>query len=343
MEHTSAAISEPLSLSIEPPKASLRFFTKLLTCLVLFLIFMGALVTSNDAGLAVPDWPTSYGENMFLFPPSRWIGGIFYEHVHRLIASGIGFLTLVMSVWIWIVEKRSWVKKLAAAALVAVILQGLLGGLTVLYKLPDAVSVAHGMLGQLFFCIAIMIAYSQSQELHDRVMADYPSGDARLFRLAKFSFFIVLSQLLVGAVMRHSGSGLAVPDFPRIAGEWWPSFNAATLEVINGMRRELRLTAVDMHQVYLHIAHRVWGVVTALSVLMLGIWLSAGDGEAGKLRSTARFMALLVLIQFGFGALTVLTHRHPHMTSVHVMAGALLLGTTVLAMLRAYPVKPKTE
>lgn len=339
--NSSPAAVATFPLSIEPPKPRLRFFTKLLSCLVLFLIFMGALVTSNDAGLSVPDWPTSYGENMFLFPPSRWVGGIFYEHVHRLIASGIGLLTLILAVWIWLVEKRKWVKWLAACALLAVILQGVLGGLTVIFKLPDAISVAHGMLGQLFFCITLVIAYSQSQELHDRAMADYPSGHLRSYRMAKLCFFLVLTQLLVGAVMRHSGSGLAVPDFPRMAGEWWPSFNAATLDVVNGMRRELRLSAVEMYQVYWHVAHRVWGLLVALGVLSLGLRISGGDVEAGKLRGTARFMALLVLVQFAFGILTVLTHRHPHMTSVHVMTGALLLGTTVIAMLRAYPISPK--
>jgi cytochrome c oxidase assembly protein subunit 15 len=92
---------------------------------VSLLILTGALVTSHDAGLSVPDWPTSYGENMFLFPPSLWIGPIFYEHVHRLIASGVGALTVILAVWIGWVDGRRWVRWLGYAALGAVIVQGL--------------------------------------------------------------------------------------------------------------------------------------------------------------------------------------------------------------------------
>src|SRR6186713_3191317 len=111
-------------------------------CTVL-LIAAGGMVTSTDSGLSVPDWPTTYGWNMFTFPPSKWVGGIFYEHGHRLIASTVGFLTILLALWLWFGETRRWVRWLGVTALAAVIVQGVLGGITVLYFLPPAVSIAH--------------------------------------------------------------------------------------------------------------------------------------------------------------------------------------------------------
>ncbi|MEI8310727.1 MAG: COX15/CtaA family protein, partial [Verrucomicrobiota bacterium] len=95
----------------------------------LLLLWSGGIVTSKGVGMSVPDWPTTYGYNMFLFPVSKWVGGIFYEHSHRLIASGVGLMTLVLAAWILLADPRRWVKYLGAAAFVAVCLQGLLGGL----------------------------------------------------------------------------------------------------------------------------------------------------------------------------------------------------------------------
>src|SRR5437899_10355218 len=105
-----------------------------------FLIFVGGLVTSTESGLSVPDWPTTYGWNMFAFPFSKWVGGIFFEHSHRLVASFVGFLTVVLTFWTWFGERRSWVRWVAVAALAAAILQGVLGGLTFLFLLPAPLS-----------------------------------------------------------------------------------------------------------------------------------------------------------------------------------------------------------
>src|ERR1043166_2869302 len=122
------------------------------------LIFAGGLVTSTESGLSVPDWPTTYGWNMFTFPVSKWVGGIFFEHGHRLIASFVGFLTVVLTVWTWLKEPRAWVRWLAAGALGTVIMQGVLGGLTVIFLLPPPISTAHACLAQAFFCLVIAIA-----------------------------------------------------------------------------------------------------------------------------------------------------------------------------------------
>src|SRR5512138_2663839 len=133
----------------------LNYFSRVVAFFTLILIFAGGMVTSTGSGLSVPDWPNTYGWFMFSFPVNKWVGGIVYEHSHRLIASTVGFLTIILAVWTWRVDPRPWVRNLGFAALGAVILQGVLGGITVLLKLPPAVSIGHAGLAQLFFCIAL--------------------------------------------------------------------------------------------------------------------------------------------------------------------------------------------
>ena len=137
---------------------ALHRFALFTACCTAVLIFVGGLVTSTESGLSVPDWPTTYGWNMFAFPPSKWVGGILYEHGHRLIASTVGFLTIVLAAWLGVQEPRRWMKWLGAAALGAVIAQGVLGGLTVLFFLPAPVSTAHAGLAEIFFCMTVAIA-----------------------------------------------------------------------------------------------------------------------------------------------------------------------------------------
>src|SRR5213596_981051 len=144
-----------------PPLQSrpmLHRFAKLVVACTVLLILAGSLVTSHDAGLSVPDWPTSYGWNMFTFPPSMWVANIFYEHGHRLIASTVGFLTIILATWLWLADARPWLKWFGAAALGAIIAQGVLGGLTVLFFLPAAVSTAHAGLAEIFFGMTVAIA-----------------------------------------------------------------------------------------------------------------------------------------------------------------------------------------
>ena len=121
------------------------------------LIAVGGLVTSHEAGMAVPDWPTSYGYNMFLFPISKWVGGIFYEHSHRLFASGVGFLTTILAVWLWVKEPRRWVRWLGVAAFFSVVLQGVLGGLRVTL-LKAQIGIFHAILAQMFLVLLCAIA-----------------------------------------------------------------------------------------------------------------------------------------------------------------------------------------
>ena len=142
----------------------LRRFSKLTVFATLFLIFVGALVKSFEVGLSVPDWPTTYGFQMFAFPWSDMVGGIFYEHSHRMLATIVGAMTLGLSIWLSFSETRVNVKKLGYLSLILVITQGLIGGLTVMFFLPTAISMIHGITAQTFFLIIILIAYSLSIE-----------------------------------------------------------------------------------------------------------------------------------------------------------------------------------
>src|ERR1700704_3347654 len=152
----------------------------------LFLICSGGMVTSKGVGLAVPDWPTTFGYNMFLFPVSQWVGGILFEHTHRLIASTVGFLTIILAVWLWRVESRRWLRNLGWAALGAVILQGVLGGLRVT-MLKDEIGIFHACLAQGFFGLLIVMTLATSR-LWRRISAEgFPSGAAQpLARVAIF-------------------------------------------------------------------------------------------------------------------------------------------------------------
>src|SRR6266700_5329856 len=129
-----------------------------LNCLAtLLLICSGGMVTSKNVGLAVPDWPTTCGYNMFLFPVSNWVGGILFEHTHRLMGSLVGFLTIILAVWLWLSEHRQWVRNLGVIALAGVILQGILGLLRVT-MLKDEIGIFHACVAQAFLALLVLIA-----------------------------------------------------------------------------------------------------------------------------------------------------------------------------------------
>src|SRR5438034_3383210 len=185
----------------------LHRFATLLAGATVVLVLAGSVVTSTGSGLSVPDWPTSYGWSMFTFPPSKWVGGILYEHSHRLIASTVRFLTIVLAVWLWLFEPRRWLRRLGLAALGAVVAQGLLGGLTVLFFLPAAISTAHAALAEIFLCLTVAIALFTSPGWNEPLAVD----DATLRRLATTTTVLIYVQILIGATMRHTGAGLAIP------------------------------------------------------------------------------------------------------------------------------------
>ncbi|RIL09501.1 MAG: hypothetical protein DCC75_06385 [Proteobacteria bacterium] len=314
----------------------LRRYSKLVCLATFCLLFMGALVTSNQAGLAVPDWPTSYGHNMFTFPISMWQGNIFYEHVHRLIASGVGLLTLILAAWLFAVERRRWVRRLGYLALLMVIIQGVLGGVTVLMQLPDLVSSAHGVLGQTFFVVTIALAYSQSREFSKGFGVKHSIAATDLLRPALACFLLVYIQLIVGAVMRHSDSGLAIPDFPTMGGYFVPTFSDEMLQSVNDMRAELDLAAVSLTQVGLHLAHRFAGVMVLFGVVLFFVKALVTDIQLSAITRVSFFALLVVCMQFFLGVATVLSEKNAWITSLHVIGGALLLGSLTLLSLRLF-------
>lgn len=318
--------TQAVSGSIGSPQVLLKVLSRALCFLTLILIFMGALVTSNNAGLAVPDWPTSFGHNMFTFPPDLWLGGIFYEHTHRLMASLIGLLTLLLTAALLRYESRRWLKTLGLVSLLLVCIQGTLGGLTVLMQLPAFISVLHGVIGQAFFVLTIIMAYSLTGQVPTDRAACHLPAQQDVFKGALLCLGLLYVQLILGAIMRHSESGLAVLDFPTMAGSWLPSLGAETLASINAERKAMHLAPVDSMQVLSHLAHRFMGVLVAGALLAFAL----------RFRHQAKYITALVLVQFTLGIITVLSVRNPIITSLHVLFGALLLGAVVLVALRAY-------
>lgn len=289
---------------------ALHGFARLVCVATLFLIFAGGMVTSTGSGLAVPDWPLSYGQVM---PPM--VGGIFYEHGHRMIATLVGMLTIVLAVWLQRTETRPWMKKLGWAALAAVCLQGLLGGLTVIFMLPTAISVSHAGMAELFFAVTVALALFTSRTYRNPVERSEPRKRVSFPALTLITAVAVYVQILLGALMRHSGAGLAIPDFPLAFGRWVPpDFSGG---------------------VAIHFAHRIG----ALAVAILAGWTllrALKDHRShAELMVPAVFLASLVLTQVGLGAWTVWSAKSAVPTSIHVVAGAAVWGTSVHLALRA--------
>ena len=279
------------------------------------LIFAGGLVTSTGSGLSVPDWPNTYGWFMFTFPLDNMVGGIRYEHSHRLIASTVGFLILVLAVWLRLAEPRGWVRRLGYVVLAAVVTQGILGGITVLWFLPTPVSVAHAGLAQIVFCLTTAIALVTSPGWVRAYGGGTPASEDRVMRrLAAGTVALIYTQIIVGAVMRHTGAGLAIPDFPLVFGGLVPPQWDAGIAI--------------------HYAHRVGAILVTLTVLALSGHVLAHHRARAELRRPAVLMLLLVAAQITLGAYTVLSGKHYIVNSLHVVTGATVLVTSVVVALR---------
>jgi len=280
------------------PGAGLHRFAVTTAAATLLLIVAGGLVTSTESGLSVPDWPLSYGR---LMPPM--VGGVFYEHGHRMVATAVGLLTILLCVGLARREPRRWVRNLGYAALGAIVAQGLLGGLTVIFLLPTAISVAHASLAQIFFCLTVTIAVVTSPA--------WRSGEATgwnpVAKAAAGTAAVIFLQLVVGAVMRHTKAGLAIPDFPLALGRVVPP--------------------LESFPVAIHFAHRVGAVVVA-GLVGFSAFRAFRSRRPG-LTSTSLLMLLLLAAQIALGALTVLSRKAVPVTTAHVATGALLLGSAL--------------
>jgi cytochrome c oxidase assembly protein subunit 15 len=289
--------------SIEIPYHSgLHRFAIFTACVTLLLIVAGALVTSNDAGLSVPDWPTSFGS---IYKIPRMVGGVRYEHSHRMVAEFVGLLTIILAIWTWRVEKRRWLRWLGVAALGTVIVQGVLGGLTVLFFLPALVSSAHAAVAQTFFCIAVLIAvFTGRGWVEEQPRVELDVRRPTLVTLTLLSIFVLYVQLILGAMFRHKGLS------------WWPHVvHAAVVAIV------LSWTAIRAISVYHHIE-----AVRRPAVTMLGLMVA---------QLCLGFLAFITRVMWGRDAV------QPELpmivaTVVHVAVGAMLLATTVILAIQVW-------
>jgi len=310
-----------------PTSRSLRRFAWLLAGLTLFLICSGGMVTSKGVGLAVPDWPTTFGYNMFAFPVSQWVGGIFFEHTHRLIASTVGLLTIVLAVWVWRVETRRWLRWLGVAALGAVILQGVLGGLRVT-MLKDEIGIFHACLAQAYFGLLVFIALVCSGSWA-KAGRQHTHSSARWLALIATS--LIYLQLALGATMRHQHRDLSILDFPTAYGELIPDTTAPTLAKINQWREARALSEVTAGQIWLQMAHR--GVALLIATAVVSFWISVrrrGDAHIvpvlGKLLT---WWVFLLTSQITLGAWTIWSNKAADIATAHVAVGATMLAVGV--------------
>ena len=285
-----------------PYNRALHRFAVLTAYATFLLIVAGALVTSNDAGLSVPDWPTSFGS---LYKIPHLVGGVRFEHTHRMIAQFVGFLTIILAIWTWRSDRRRWMKSLGVAALGLVIAQGILGGLTVLLYLPPAISSAHAALAQTFFCVAVLIAMFTGPKWVEEVpRMEFDEQRPSLFTLSLVSIFVLYVQLILGAMFRHHGLS------------WWPHvLNALTVAIV------LSWTAIRALSLYSKIEAVRGPAVTMLSLLIAQLCLG--------------FVAFLTRVAWGHDAV------QPELpvvisTVAHVAVGALLLATTVVLAVQVW-------
>ncbi len=302
-----------MSAASRPASSGLHHFAVLLACAVVGLIAAGANVTSKDAGLSVPDWPTSYGG----INPPRWyqIENVRAEHGHRLYAGTVALATLGLAVALQRRERRRWVRRLGWAALGAVLAQAVLGGITVLFFLPTAVSVGHAALAQLFLCLTVTLALATSPAWRESTTLGRAEL-APLARLAALTSGAIYLQIVLGAVMRHLGAGLAIPDFPLVFGGLLPPRWDAGIAV--------------------HYAHRLGAlVVGALAIATAWRVFRAGPAAA-SLRPAGAALALVVCGQITLGSAVVLSQRAVVPNTAHVATGAALLALSCILTLGAW-------
>jgi cytochrome c oxidase assembly protein subunit 15 len=274
----------------------------LLTAAATFpLLFVGGLVTSMGAGLAVPDWPTTFGYNMFTYPWSQMVGGIFYEHSHRLFGSAVGFLTILLAVSLWRLDSRPWLRRLGLVALGAVILQGVLGGLRVVL-LQQTLAIIHGCFAQAFFALAASIALFTSPEWSGQPRKTVSPDAARVQRLGVLTTAFLYLQLILGAFVRHRGELV----------EWHMGF--AFIVAIHVV-----LLANRARRAHANIPTLAHSAVLLLGLLLIQLSLGFATYLA-KFTVSAMFLSPYLIL----------------LATSHVAIGALMLVTCARLTLRAF-------
>jgi cytochrome c oxidase assembly protein subunit 15 len=320
----------------------LHRFAVLTALATLFLIGIGGVVTSKGAGLAVPDWPTTYGYNMFLFPFSKMVGGIFYEHSHRLAGSVVGLLTIILAVWLSLRESRRWLRTLGWVALGSVVLQGVLGGLRVVW-LKDEIGILHACLAQSYLVLICAIALFTSKSWRQLPAPFAAPGSQRLRTLGLTLTVIVFIQLALGATMRHEHAGLSIPDFPLAYGKVVPPLDAQSIQRINYDRQFAGLPETTAAQILLQMVHRI----TAFLILGMAVWLARVVRKRADLpepvRVLGRTVLALVLFQVVLGVSTIWSNKAADVATAHVVVGALTLAALSLLTIVAFRLFRATE
>lgn len=312
-----------------PHRVWLNRFAWFTAFATLFLICSGGMVTSKGVGLAVPDWPTTFGYNMFLFPASKWIGGVFFEHTHRLIASLVGLLTIILALWLWFSESRRWVRNLGFVAVGAVILQGVLGGLRVT-TLKDQIGIFHACLAQAFFGLLVFIALVTSRWWAGTAIA----GRGGIRQVAFATTILIYIQLALGATMRHQHRDLSITDFPTAYDQWLPDTSTAAIAKINLQRDKLALSDVSATQIWLQMAHRFGAFLVAIGVVAFFVFAHRETIPLG--RGLAVAWLFLVAVQISLGAWTIWSNKAADVATTHVAVGAIsfALGVIICALCR---------
>jgi cytochrome c oxidase assembly protein subunit 15 len=369
---------------------SLHRFALFTALATLALVGVGGLVTSHGVGMAVPDWPNSYGYNMFFFPVSRWVGGIFYEHTHRLLASAVGVLTSVLALWLYGRSARpfmrwtglvlmaagvvtclavwrrwtdgavlaavgaallgaslvwprcesspKWLRRLGVAAFLAVVLQGVLGGLrVVLFK--DQIGIFHAALAQIFFVLlcAIALFTSQWRQAWQISNLEFEISNRLPATLLLSTTALIFGQLVLGATMRHQHAGLAIPDFPLAYGKLWPAVDSASVALYNQHRMEITsVNPITGNQILLQMAHRMTAVVILVAVGFCARAIRRRLGPDNLLSRLGLAWLGLIIAQAVLGAATIWSGKAADIATAHVMLGALSLAFGVILSIIAF-------
>ncbi len=304
----------------------LNRYTWFICVAALLLVCSGGMVTSKNVGLAVPDWPTTFGYNMFLFPVSKWVGGILFEHTHRLIASAVGFLTIILAIWLWRSESRQWVRNLGVIALAGVILQGILGGLRVT-MLKDEIGIFHACVAQAFLALLVVLAIVTTSFWRSvREINIDPKKLAPIRTLAIAITLAIYMQLALGATMRHQHRDLAILDFPTANGAWIPDTSATALAKINAWRDRRGLSDVDAFQIWLQMIHRFVALLIAIAVIAFWsrVWKDARQVPA--LKRLSMWWVAFLFVQLTLGAWTIWSNKAADIATTHVAVGAIMLS-----------------
>ncbi|HEY3762287.1 MAG TPA: COX15/CtaA family protein [Verrucomicrobiae bacterium] len=304
----------------------LHRFAVLAAISTFLLLGAGGLVTSHEAGMSVPDWPNSYGYSMFAFPPSKWIGGIFYEHTHRLWASVVGMMTTILAVWLLVKDPRKWMKWLGVGAFFMVVAQGVLGGLRVVLN-NNGLGGIHGVVGQSFFVLMCSLALFTSG-FWRRISEQKPNIPGHLRVLVLTATLLIFCQLILGATMRAQHAGLSISDFPLAHHQIWPDTSAAAIERYNAERIETtNVNPITAFDVILQMVHRIGALLVFICAATCAVLALRGLGRRDPLAKFALFWLGLITAQVGLGIWTVLSNKAADVATLHLLVGALSLVT----------------